>query len=146
MNWLKKPASPIIRNIVLATLTINVIVMIVIGQYLESIVFALILIGDIFRHKTNKQKMQKKTTSSLTDNVFFCLFCLLVLCRKMSPIKIKANTILSKYCPITIITMTLIVKVAKTIFLMIGLAGFFNQFINKSTHHPTNKKPHECGA
>ena len=67
MNWLKKPASPIIRNIVLATLTINVIVMIVIGQYLASVAFALILIGDIFRHKTNKQQMQKETTSVSDD-------------------------------------------------------------------------------
>ena len=68
MNWLKKPASPIIRNIVLATLTINVIVMIVIGQYLASVTFALILIGDIFRYKTNKQQMQKETTL-ISDDV-----------------------------------------------------------------------------
>ena len=23
---------------------------------------------------------------------------------------------------------------------------WFDLFISKSTHHPTNKKPHECGA
>ena len=64
---LNKASSPIIRNIVLATLTINVIVMIIIEQYLTSVVFALILIGDIFRHKTNKQKMKKKTISVSDD-------------------------------------------------------------------------------
>jgi len=67
VNWLKKPASPIIRNIFLATLTINVIVMILIGQYLASVVFALILIGDIFRYKTNKKQMKKKTISVSDD-------------------------------------------------------------------------------
>ena len=68
MNWLKKPASPILRNIFLATLTINVVVMIVIGQYLASVAFAFILIGDIFRYKTNKKQM-KKETISVSDDV-----------------------------------------------------------------------------
>ena len=58
----------------------------------------------------------------------------------------RAKTELAKYCPIIIKKITLIAKTPKTIFLTIGLAGFFNQFIPKSTNHPTNKKPHECGA
>ena len=58
----------------------------------------------------------------------------------------RAKTELAKYCPIKIKTITLIAKAPKKIFLTIGLAGFFNQFISKSTHHPTNRKPHECGA
>ena len=53
----------------------------------------------------------------------------------------RAKTELAKYCPIIIKTITLIAKTPKKIFLTIGLAGFFNQFIPKSTHHPTNKKP-----
>ena len=55
MNWLKKPASPMVRNIFLGTLAINVIVLIFIGQYLASSVFALILLGDILTNK-NKTK------------------------------------------------------------------------------------------
>ena len=53
----------------------------------------------------------------------------------------RAKTELAKYCPIIIKKITLIAKTPKTIFLTIGLAGFFNQFIPKSNHHPTNKKP-----
>ena len=52
----------------------------------------------------------------------------------------RAKTELAKYCPIKIKKITLIAKAPKKIFLTIGLAGFFNQFIFKSTHHPTNRK------
>ena len=45
----------------------------------------------------------------------------------------RAKTELAKYCPIIIKTITLIAKTPKTIFLIIGLAVFFNQFIPKST-------------
>ena len=55
MNWLKKPGSPMVRNIFLGALAINVIFLIFIGQYLASSVFALILLGDIFTNK-NKTK------------------------------------------------------------------------------------------
>jgi len=55
VNWLKKPASPMVRNIFLGALAINVIVLIFIGQYLASSVFALILLGDILTNK-NKTK------------------------------------------------------------------------------------------
>ena len=51
MNWLKKPASPMIRNIVLGVMAICVIFMIFIGQYMASSVFALILLGDILTNK-----------------------------------------------------------------------------------------------
>jgi len=54
MNWLKKPASPMVRKIVLGVLAINVIFLIIIGQYLASSVFALIILGDIL---TNKNKL-----------------------------------------------------------------------------------------
>ena len=55
MNWLKKPASPMVRNIFLGVLAINVIFLIIIGQYLASSVFALIILGDILTNK-NKTK------------------------------------------------------------------------------------------
>ena len=51
MNWLKKPASPMIRNIVLGVMAICVIFMIFIGQYMASSVFALIVLGDILTNK-----------------------------------------------------------------------------------------------
>ena len=63
---------------------------------------------------------------------------------RISPNIIRAKTELAKYCPMKIIKITQIAITPKTIFLIIGLAGFFNQFITKSTNHPTNKKPHEC--
>ena len=68
MNWFKKPASPTIRNIFWATFSITIIVMIVIEQYVASIVFALILIKDIFNHKTNKKHIEKKT-KPISDDV-----------------------------------------------------------------------------
>ena len=55
MNWLKKPASPMIRNIVLGVMAICVIFMIFIGQYMASSVFALILLGDIL---TNNNRIK----------------------------------------------------------------------------------------
>ncbi len=51
MNWLKKPASPMIRNIYLAVMAICVIFMIFIGQYMASSVFALIILADILTNK-----------------------------------------------------------------------------------------------
>ena len=51
MKWLKKPASPMIRNIALGVMAIGVIVMILIGQYMASSVFALIILGDILTNK-----------------------------------------------------------------------------------------------
>jgi len=51
MNWLKKPASPMLRNIFLVVMSISVIAMILIGEYMVSSVFALILLGDILTNK-----------------------------------------------------------------------------------------------
>jgi hypothetical protein len=64
---------------------------------------------------------------------------------RISPSIIKAKIELAIYCPIKIITITLIVITPKKIFLTIGLAGFFNQFTTKSTHYPTNKNPTNVG-
>ena len=40
-----------IRNIALGAMAIGVIVMILIGQYMASLVFALIILGDILTNK-----------------------------------------------------------------------------------------------
>jgi len=57
---------------------------------------------------------------------------------RISPSIIRAKTELAIYCPIRIITITPIAITPKAIFLIIGLAGFFNQFISKSTkNYPT---------
>ena len=56
--------KPIIRNIVLVILTINVIIMIYIEQYMVSLVFALILIGDLSIEKAKKKKIKKTTPIS----------------------------------------------------------------------------------
>ena len=54
----------------------------------------------------------------------------------------RAKTELAKYCPIIIIKITLIARTPKRIFLIIGLAGFFNQFIPKYTkNHSTMCEP-----
>jgi len=54
---------------------------------------------------------------------------------RISPSKIRAKTELAIYSPIKIIAITLIDITTKKIFLNIGLAGFFNQFISKSTNN-----------
>ena len=51
MNWLKKPASPMLRNIFLGVMTIGVIVMILIGEYWISIAFTLFLLADVLSNK-----------------------------------------------------------------------------------------------
>ena len=51
MNWLKKPASPMLRNIFLGVMTIGVMVMILIGEYWISIAFTLILLADVLSNK-----------------------------------------------------------------------------------------------
>jgi hypothetical protein len=61
---------------------------------------------------------------------------------RISPSKIRAKTELAIYCPMKIIKITQIAITPKTIFLIIGLAGFFNQFISKST----NNYPTICGG
>jgi len=63
---------------------------------------------------------------------------------RISPSRMRAKTELAKYCPIKIKKITLIAKAPKKIFLTIGLAGFFNQYIFKSTHHPKIKKTRLC--
>ena len=55
MNWLKKPASPMVRNIALGVMAIGVIVMILIGDYLISLGFGLITLSLILT-KMNKTK------------------------------------------------------------------------------------------
>ena len=54
---------------------------------------------------------------------------------RISPSKIRAKTELAIYCPMKIIKITQIAITPKTIFLIIGLAGFFNQFISKFTNN-----------
>ena len=54
---------------------------------------------------------------------------------RISPSIIRAKTELAIYCPMKIIKITQIAITPKTIFLIIGLAGFFNQFISKSTNN-----------
>ena len=68
INWLKKPASPMIRNIVLGVMAICVIFMIFIGQYMASSVFALIILGDIL---TNKNRTKWLLICSPTFVGFF---------------------------------------------------------------------------
>ena len=60
---------------------------------------------------------------------------------RISPSKIRAKTELAIYSPMKIIKITQIAITTKKIFLNIGLAGFFNQFISKST----NNYPTMCG-
>lgn len=68
MNRLKKTGNPFIRNIFLAILTITIVVMILIEQYMASIVFAFFLIGDFFRYKASKKQSQKGMTK-ISDGV-----------------------------------------------------------------------------
>ena len=63
MNWFKKPSSAPLRKVVLSIISINVIVMIMIEQYLASFVFASIVFGDIYTNYRNKRKkVDKKIT------------------------------------------------------------------------------------
>ena len=69
MNRLKKTGNPLIRDIFLAILTITIVVMILIEQYMASIVFAFLLIGDFFlRYKASKKQPQKGMTK-ISDGV-----------------------------------------------------------------------------
>ena len=60
MNWLKKPAPPLLRKVVILTISINVVVMFLIEQYLAGIIFISILLGDFLNNK-NLKKLGKYT-------------------------------------------------------------------------------------
>ena len=64
MNWFKKPSSAPLRKVVLSIISINVIVMIMIEQYLASFVFASIVFGDIYTNYRNKTKKVDKEISA----------------------------------------------------------------------------------
>jgi hypothetical protein len=57
MNWLKKqillnPATPILRKIFLAVMAICAVLMIAIGQYLATFVWAAIFLGNYLQYRT----------------------------------------------------------------------------------------------
>ena len=85
----------------------------------------------------HKQKTPRNVGLQINNHLVLFLFV------RISPSKIRAKTELAIYSPMKIIKITQIAITPKTIFLIIGLAGFFNQFISKSAHHHTNKKTHE---
>ena len=70
MNWFKKPSSAPLRKVVLSIISINVIVMIMIEQYLASFVFASIVFGDIYTNYRNKtKKVDKEISADVTEEM-----------------------------------------------------------------------------
>ena len=65
MNWLKKPAPPLLRKVVILTISINVVVMFLIEQYLAGIIFISILLGDFLNNK-NLKKTDKEINNDLS--------------------------------------------------------------------------------
>ena len=66
MNWLKKPAPPLLRKVVILTISINVVVMFLIEQYLAGIIFILILLGDFLNNK-NLKKTDKEINNDIAE-------------------------------------------------------------------------------
>jgi hypothetical protein len=66
MNWLKKPAPPLLRKVVILTISINVVVMFLIEQYLAGIIFILILLGDFLNNK-NLKKTDKEINTDIAE-------------------------------------------------------------------------------
>ena len=66
MNWLKKPAPPLLRKVVILTISINVVVMFLIEQYLAGIIFISILLGDFLNNK-NLKKTDKKINTDIAE-------------------------------------------------------------------------------
>ena len=66
MNWLKKPAHPLLRKVVILTISINVVVMFLIEQYLAGIIFISILLGDFLNNK-NLKKTDKEINNDIAE-------------------------------------------------------------------------------
>tara|TARA_Y100000590_G_scaffold116156_2_gene132562 strand:- start:968 stop:1240 length:273 start_codon:yes stop_codon:yes gene_type:complete len=66
MNWLKKPAPPLLRKVVILTISINVVVMFLIEQYLAGIIFISILLGDFLNNK-NLKKTDKEINNDIAE-------------------------------------------------------------------------------
>ena len=66
MNWLKKPAPPLLRKVVILTISINVVVMFLIEQYLAGIIFISILLGDFLNNK-NLKKTDKEINTDIAE-------------------------------------------------------------------------------
>ena len=66
MNWLKKPARPLLRKVVILTISINVVVMFLIEQYLAGIIFISILLGDFLNNK-NLKKTDKEINTDIAE-------------------------------------------------------------------------------
>ena len=66
MNWLKKPAPPLLRKVVILTISINVVVMFLVEQYLAGIIFISILLGDFLNNK-NLKKTDKEINTDIAE-------------------------------------------------------------------------------
>ena len=66
MNWLKKPAPPLLRKVVILIISINVVVMFLIEQYLAGIIFISILLGDFLNNK-NLKKTDKEINNDIAE-------------------------------------------------------------------------------
>ena len=66
MNWIKKPAPPLLRKVVILTISINVVVMFLIEQYLAGIIFISILLGDFLNNK-NLKKTDKEINTDIAE-------------------------------------------------------------------------------
>lgn len=66
MNWLKNPAPPLLRKVVILTISINVVVMFLIEQYLAGIIFISILLGDFLNNK-NLKKTDKEINTDIAE-------------------------------------------------------------------------------
>ena len=66
MNWLKKPAPPLLRKVVILIISINVVVMFLIEQYLAGIIFISILLGDFLNNK-NLKKTDKEINTDIAE-------------------------------------------------------------------------------
>ena len=68
MNWLKKPAPPLLRKVVILTISINVVVMFLIEQYLAGIIFISILLGDFLNNK-NLKNTDKEINTDIAEAI-----------------------------------------------------------------------------
>ena len=66
MNWLKKPAPPLLRKVVILIISINVVVMFLIEQYLAGIIFISILLGDFLNNK-NLKNTDKEINTDIAE-------------------------------------------------------------------------------
>ena len=66
MNWLKKPAPPLLRKVVILIISINVVVMFLVEQYLAGIIFISILLGDFLNNK-NLKNTDKEINTDIAE-------------------------------------------------------------------------------